>query len=205
VIEAPIEAARRAPRITAALMLTGGESAVCQRGNINDAYVVTVSVLGKPKLTSYISGSGVNCNILPIIVPVGTRISIAGVLQDTAAIPGAETTTNTVSIFENCFNIEGYSVGLTATSASEYDPADPTNIINAQGYGFFWYDSDDDLKPGPYEYTVIGCPGNGCPTATTYHNTDTIPGTAPSCTVLKPVRTGASGTKLTSAKSSNSR
>jgi hypothetical protein len=178
------EAARQGPNITASIMFTGGENVVCRRGNINDAYVVTVAVVGKSKLTRYIVGTGTNCSLLPIILPIGTRLSITGVLQDTAAIPGAAINSDATSINENCFNVEGYSVGLDADSASEFDPGDPANIINAQGYGFFWYDSDSDLKPGPYEYTVAGCSRRGCPIATTYYNTDGSPGTAPACTIL---------------------
>jgi hypothetical protein len=182
---------RRGPRVTAALMLSGGESPNCRRGNINDAYVVTVSPTDKRGIPRYISSSGEGCVVLPIRTAVGTQLSITGVLQDTTAIPGGEVISRTSSISENCFNVEGYSVGLSANSASEFDPADPANIINAQGYGFFWYDSDSDLKPGPYKYTVVGCSGHDCPTATTYYNSDGLPGTAPPCAVLSPLRTTA--------------
>jgi hypothetical protein len=185
------EAHRRGPRLTAALMLSGGESPNCRRGNIKDAYVVTMSPTNKRGLTRYISGSGEGCVVLPITAAVGTHLSITGVLQDTTAIPGADVIRGTVSVNENCFNIEGYSVGLAANSASEFDPADPANIINAEGYGFFWYDSDNDLKPGPYKYTVVGCSGHDCPTATTYYNSDGLPGVSSPCTVLNPVRTTA--------------
>jgi hypothetical protein len=175
------------------MMLMGGENAICQRGNINDAYVVSVSISGKPALTRYISGGGISCTILPVSVPIGTRISITGVLQDTAAVPGFATRSDIPSVNENCFNIQGYSVGLSANNASEFDPADPTNIVNAQGYGFFWYDSDSDLKPGPYEYIVVGCSGHDCPIGTTYYNTDLVPGTQPSCESLKPFRNVSNG------------
>lgn len=172
------------PQVTAALMLSGGETASCQVGNINDAYVVTISIIGEPKQTTYISGGAVGCVVLPITVPIGTQISITGVLQDTAAVPGEVSTNSLASITEDCFNIEGYSVGLTANSASEFDPADPNNIVNAQGYSFFWYDSDSALKPGPYGYTVVGCAGHDCPIRTVYYNTDALPGPATPCTVL---------------------
>jgi hypothetical protein len=182
--------ARRKSRVTAALMLSGGENASCQMGNINDAYVVTISIIGKPKLTTYISGGAVGCVILPITVPIGSQISITGVLQDTAAVPGKDTTNNLASTTEDCFNIEGYSVGLAANSASEFDPASSNNIINAQGYGFFWYDSDSDLKPGPYGYNVAGCSGHDCPIRTDYYNTDSFSGPPPPCTVLNAGPTG---------------
>ncbi len=179
------KANRRGPKANAALILSGGESPTCRTGNINDAYVVTVSASNKPGLFRYISGSGEgSCVVLPLAVPVGIQISVTGVLQDTTAIPGGAPASNTTSTTEDCFNVEGFSMGLSANSASEYDPVDPANIINAQGYGFFWYDSDNDLKPGPYSYTVAGCSGGGCPTATTYYNTDTLPGVPSSCTVL---------------------
>jgi hypothetical protein len=181
----------RSRRFTAAIMLSGGENPVCAMGSANDAYVVTVSVVGKPSLTRYISGGGENCTVLPIALPVGTKLSIAGVLQDTASIPGASTTSIVGSTSENCFNVEGFSVGLAANSASEFDPTDPGNIINTLGYGFLWYDSDNDLKPGPYEYTIAGCSGHGCPTTATYYNTDGLPGNASPCTVLNPVRVSA--------------
>jgi hypothetical protein len=128
--------ARRKPRVTAALMLSGGESAACQMGNTNNAFVVTIRILGKPKLTTYISGGAVGCTVLPLTVPVGTQITVTGVLQDTAAIPGGEISDNLAPTIEDCFNVEGYSVGLATNGASEFDPTDPNNIINAQGYGF---------------------------------------------------------------------
>ena len=166
-------------------MLASGESPNCQIGNINDAYVVTVSPTDKRGSIRYISGSGTACVVLPITAKIGTELSITGVLQDTAAIPGGAVSSRSSAISEDCFNVEGYSVGLAVNNASEFDPADPSNIINAQGYGFLWYDSDNDLKPGPYKYTVVGCSGHDCPTATTYYNSDSLPGAAPSCAILK--------------------
>src|SRR5215813_10494520 len=162
------------PAVTAALMFTGGESAKCLFGNIADAYVVTVSVFDNSDNTTnskYISGSG-GCVVLPIALKTGTKINVTGVLQDTDAIPGGKPAEDTSSISENCFNVEGFSVGLATNNGSEFDPFDPANIINRQGFGFFWYDSDNDLKPGPYSYTVVGCSEPGCSTATKYYNTD---------------------------------
>src|SRR5215469_1136310 len=171
--------------INAALMFSGGESLICQSGNIDDAFVVTVSVSGNPNLSRYISSGGVGgCVVLPIALRVGAQINVTGVLQDTSAIPNNAAASIT-SINDGCFNVEGFSVGLAANSGSEFDPLDPDNLINTQGYGFFWYDSDDDLKPGPYSYTVVGCSGQNCSTATNYYNTDSSPG-AGTCTVLLP-------------------
>jgi hypothetical protein len=171
--------------INAALMFSGGESATCQMGNIADAFVVTVSVSGNPNLSRYISGGGLGgCVVLPIALRAGAQIDVTGVLQDTGAIPN-NAAASISSISEGCFNVEGFSVGLAANSGSEFDPLDPDNIINRQGYGFLWYDSDSDLKPGPYSYTVVGCSGENCSTATNYYNTDSSPG-AGACTVLLP-------------------
>jgi len=168
-------------------MLSSGESSKCQTGNINDAYVVTVSTSNKSSLSRYISGSGAgDCVVLPITAAIGTQLSITGVLQDTNAVSGLSRQLSTSSVSENCFNIEGFSVGLAANSESEYDPGAPANIINAQGYGFFWFDSDNELKPGPYKYTIVGCSGRNCPTATTYYNTDGVPSPPAKCTVLSP-------------------
>lgn len=173
---------RVGPRINAALLISGGENARCQSGNINDAWVVTVS--DSSGLSRYISGSG-GCFVLPITERIGTQINVSGVLQDTTAVPGSPNLTEgAISITEDCMNVEGFAVGLSATSASEFDPGDPDNVVNSQGYGFFWYDSDSDLKPGPYSYTVTGCSNQDCPTATAYYNSDSLPGTPPNCTVL---------------------
>jgi hypothetical protein len=174
------------PKVNAALMLSGGENSACRMGNIDDAYVVTVSTSNDQGLPMYISATGQSCVVLPISAAVGTELSITGVLQDTAAIPGSGLINETVSISEGCFNVQGFSVGLAANSASEFDPGDPANIVNAQGFSFFWYDSDNNLKPGPYKYTVVGCSGLDCPTATAYYNTDSLPGVPPTCTVLNP-------------------
>jgi len=170
--------------INAALMFTGGENAICELGNISDAYVVTVSVADNPNLSEYISSSQ-GCVVLPITVATGTQINMTGVLQDTDAIPGGDPTGRLNAISEDCFNVEGFSVGLAAGTGSEFNPLDPANIINEQGYGFFWYDSDNDLKPGPFSYTVVGCSGEDCSTATSFYNTDG-PSTGATCTVLPP-------------------
>jgi len=181
------EGASHPPAVTAALMFTGGESAKCLFGNIADAYVVTVSVSDNSDNlanSKYISGSG-GCVVLPIALKTGTKINVTGVLQDTDAIPGGDPTGRLNAISEDCFNVEGFSVGLAAGTGSEFNPLDPANIINEQGYGFFWYDSDNDLKPGPFSYTVVGCSGEDCSTATSFYNTDG-PSTGATCTVLPP-------------------
>jgi hypothetical protein len=175
------------PEANAALMISGGESPKCQLGNISDVYVVTVSTFVNLEQRTYIR-SAQGCVVLPITAAIGTRIKITGVLQDTGAQPGAPGLPDSpVNVSESCFNVEGFSVGLAANSQSEFDPQLAANIINAQGFGFLWYDSDNDLKPGPYSYTVVGCSGHACPTTTTYFNTDGSPGTQPACAVLDPL------------------
>jgi hypothetical protein len=175
------------PEANAALMISGGESPKCQSGNISDVYVVTVSTFVNPEQRTYVR-SAQGCVVLPITAAIGTRIKITGVLQDTGAQPGAPGLPDSpVNVSESCFNVEGFSVGLAANSQSEFDPQLAANIINAQGFGFLWYDSDNDLKPGPYSYTVVGCSGQACPTTTTYFNTDGSPGTPPTCAVLDPL------------------
>ncbi len=175
------------PIVNAALMISGGEKLQCTFGNIDDVYVVAVNVSTKSKPRRYILSSAEGCVVLPITAALGTHIEVTGVLQDTDAEPGASGLSDSASsVSENCFNVEGFSVGLGANSQSEYNPQDPANIINAQGYGFFWYDSDSDLKPGPYDYTVVGCSGHSCPTKATYYNTDSLP-VPPACAVLDPL------------------
>jgi hypothetical protein len=173
--------------INAALMFSGGQNADCVFGNATNAWVVTVSVADNRNLSQYISGGGSGgCAVLPIAVTTGTQINVTGVLQDAAAIPGGNAAGEISSISEGyCFNVEGFSVGLAAASGSEFDPLNPANIINRQGYGFFWYDSDNDLKPGPYSDTVVGCSGQDCSTATEAYNT-AGPSNGGSCTVLPP-------------------
>src|SRR5258708_5597089 len=126
---APAKAGGHKPRINAALMLSGGESSRCQLRNVNDAYVVTVSATNNPKLTRYIGGGGQSCTVLPITVRTGTQIHITGVLQDIPAIPGGAAAGDLASVSEDCFNVEGFSVGLAADSGSEGDPLDPADII----------------------------------------------------------------------------
>lgn len=170
------------PTVTAALMIVGGEKATCRIGNINDQFVVMVGN-GNQATSRFITGVGLPCYVLPILAPAGTQISLNGVLQDTAAVPNNALESNVgPTVVEDCYNVEISTVGLTADGGSEFDPT--TSAINAQGYGFAWYDSDTDLKPGPYTYTVTGCDGQSCPLATTAYNTDGGPYGA--CTILAP-------------------
>lgn len=173
--------------VNAALMLSGGESSRCLLGNSNDTYVVTVSSPSNSKVARFISGIGSgSCVVLPITLATGSELQITGVLQVTSSISGGlmQAPINPTSVSEDCFNVDGYSVGLAANSQSEFDPQDSANIINDQNFGLFWYNSDNNLKPGPYSYTVAGCSGANCPVSTTYYNSDSPIGDA--CTVLEP-------------------
>ncbi len=183
------QAQSRGKRVTAAIMISGGENAVCRLGNIADTAIVRVNT-STHSLRRYIEMSGLgNCAVLPITAPVGSRVVISGVLQDTLAIPGAASSLNSPStqVVESCFNVEAFSLGLAANSQSEFDPQDLTNIINAQGFGFMWYDSDNDLKPGGFGYSIVGCSGRTCPTTVAYFNTDTFSVALPNCAVLTPL------------------
>ncbi len=188
ILSANISAQAGHSKITAAIMFSQGENAACAMGNISDAWVVTVSTVGSRPVSRYISSAGPSCVVLPLSVAIGSQINVTGVLQDTDAIPGGAASPNiAASITESCFNVEGFSVGLAANSGSEFNPQDPSNIINSQNYGFLWYDSDNDLKPGPYSYTVQGCGSERCPLQVVGYNSDNPTNTTP-CTVLAPLR-----------------
>ncbi len=175
------------PPITGAIMVTSGEVSDCTYGNIDASYVVIVTALtakGVVRARRFFPGSGNSfCVIQPLTGWVGTQVQITGVLQDTLAIPGFAPGDAPV-IAESCFNVEAFTVGLAAAGA-EFDPQDPANIIDAEGYGLAWYDSDTSLKPGPSYYTVTGCAGN-CPTNPAIYNTDD--NFAVGCQVLNPIR-----------------
>ena len=176
------------PLINGAIMITGGEVNRCTFGNIDDVWVVTVTALnakGVLRARRYISGSGnSDCMILPLLGWPGSTVTITGVLQDTLAIPGFASKTP-AQISEDCFNVEAFTVGL-APVASGFNPQDPANVVNAQGYGLAWADSDSSLQPGPASYTVAGCGAGDCPTEPAIFNTDD--NFATSCTLLPPMR-----------------
>ena len=180
----------QAETITGSIMITGGEVNQCTFGNIDDAWVVTVTALnakGVVRARRYIPGSGnSSCVILPLTGWPGSTITITGVLQDTLAIPGfTPNQTQAPTVFESCFNVEAFTVGLAAV-ASGFNPQDPANIIDAQGYGLAWDDSDATLRPGPATYTVVGCGAGNCPTDPAIFNTDDNYGAT--CQVLSPIR-----------------
>ena len=186
VLAANVSAQAGHSKINAAIMFSGGENSTCVLGNINDAWVVTVSTVGGKPISEYISSAGPSCVVLPLSLALGTQINVTGVLQDTDSIPGGSASPNIASIMESCFNVEGFSVGLASNSGSEFNPQDPSNIINSQNYGFLWYDSDSNIKPGPYSYTVQGCASDNCPLQVASYNTDD-PTNMTLCTVLAPL------------------
>jgi hypothetical protein len=161
---------RAETRRNATLMISEGEASTCQLGNISATAIVRVT---DGKRTQYVDfPSSGSCFILPLKVLTEEQIFLSGVIQETTAIPNeAFSLFSTVS---GCFNVEVFSVGLKGSNGSQsLNPQDAANIINDQGFGFAYFDTDSSLKPGPYSYTVVGCNGP-CPDSTTYFNTDPI-------------------------------
>jgi hypothetical protein len=102
--------------------------------NGSDLYTVEVST---KHLQRFITSSAVGgkCAVLPLSLPVGTKVLISGILQDTfarsgpAEQPAARAPQTPSSIpFNPRFDVEGYSTGLGVVE-SEFDPTSPTNII----------------------------------------------------------------------------
>ena len=181
-------------RVTAAIMFSAG-AAPNPGANGNDAVIVEVST---KRVRRFISGGdleAMHCAVLPLTVPVGTTVLITGVLQDTFARGGpadptevrapTESSANAIP-FSPLFDVEGYSTGL-GILASEFDPTLPANMIAGTAYGFAWYDSDVDGRPGPYSYTVTGCGNKSCSTKINDFNQLTPVLAGAPCTVLAPM------------------
>jgi hypothetical protein len=182
--------AQTATQRNAVLMISDGEKTQCTFGNVATLWIVVVhtSTLGSVKRYW---GDAQHCALLPIRAKVGATVSIIGILQDTDAIPGgahpsiqAPAQAPVLNVQENCFNVEAFSIGLAANEGSQFDPQDPSNSVNGDGYGLAWFNSDNSLKPGPFSYTVAGCNGQPCPITTQYFNTDNVP---TSCALLAPI------------------
>ena len=175
------------PPITGAIMVTSGEVSDCTYGNIDASYVVIVTALtakGVVRARRFFPGSGNSfCVIQPLTGWVGTQVQITGVLQDNVAIPGFAPGDAPV-IAESSFQRRGVYRRPSGRRRGVRSQ-DPANIIDAEGYGLAWYDSDTSLKPGPSYYTVTGCAGN-CPTNPAIYNTDD--NFAVGCQVLNPIR-----------------
>jgi hypothetical protein len=189
------------PKATAMIVVTSGEEQkFCQFGNINVAWVAIIraDIIRNPNLDSrhdrrYISSldetaANKHCVILPITVPIGTPITVSGLIEDRGSTDGLSPTRMQPTVTEQCFNVEAYSIGLTDDDpANELNPLDPTNIINDQGFGLFW--AMTDLPMGrTFTFDVTGCgAGLKCHRPTTVYNTDTGLTNSTGCVVLAPL------------------
>jgi hypothetical protein len=181
----------------AVIVITTGELRQCTFGNINVAWVIilqradNVTRAGRRYITSedITPELGHNCIVLPVDLPAGSQIRLSGILADRLAVNGLAPSVN-----EDCFNAEAYSVGLSSNPnqiGEQINPQDPTNIINTQGYGLFWDETDaqsQNLGQPAFTFTVVGCgPGVKCPLPKTIYNTDTGLINNPGCPVLAPL------------------
>jgi hypothetical protein len=177
-------------RNKAVIVVTSGENARCQGENAQAVWVIIVRD-GKGRiqrryitsLDSFDMTSQNFCVILPITAPIGTQIIISGLLAGRGPLDGLSP-----SVTEQCFNAEAYSVGLSSEGAvGQLNPQDPNNIVNAQGYGLFW-DETDTAAENTDKLTVVGC-GEGvkCQMPKTVFNTDTGLTSNSGCEVLAPL------------------
>jgi hypothetical protein len=184
---ATVAQAQTVTRRNAVLMISSGENSACQMGNASDIWIAIIHTSTLGSVRRYV-GDAHACVLLPIRAKLGATVSITGILQVTGAIPGGASRPSiqapVPNVQEGCFNVEAFSIGLVANIGSEFDPQDPAHIVNGDGYGFLWYNSDGNLKPGPFAYTVAGCDGQPCRITTEYFNTDNIP---TACTLLAPI------------------
>jgi hypothetical protein len=75
--------------------------------------------------------------------------------------------------------------GLVEAQNDPYNPQDPMNIINSQGYGLLWSESEaTEGAERPAVYTVVGCKGKNSPVSKTSFNTNTGSGSNKGCQVL---------------------
>jgi hypothetical protein len=174
----------------AMLMITSGESAKCATGNVNVAWVAIIRKSDNSMRSRRYVSSIDGCAILPIKAPIGTQITISGIMGDRLATHGLSPTPSTPTVTEGCFNNEVFSLGLETEGAiGQLDPQDPNDIINSQGYGLAWAQTDiDGLSGGTAQtFKVVGC-GHNCQKPLAIFNTDfgTIPN--PGCPVLPAIR-----------------
>jgi hypothetical protein len=169
----------------AVIVVTSAENSICQTGNVNVAWFVVFYKANSSKRSDrrYISSLDNKCMVLPVTAPNGTQIVAAGMLGDRLATNGLSP-----SVTEGCFNVEAYSVGLASDGdPRQFNPQDPNNIINDQGYGLFWDETDADSQQ-TFEFTVVGCGGPGkCQMPKTVYNTDIGLTDSSGCTVLAPL------------------
>jgi hypothetical protein len=184
-----------AQRVTAAIMFSGGDD-TSVGATENYAAIVEVSTKNVRRFVTQDQFSG-GCVVLPLTFPVGTTVEITGAFQGAASVPGsvlpfaatetrAPNAATAITVIDG-FDVEGYSTGL-GPLRSEFDPTAAANMIaTGAGYGFAWYDSFGNLKPGPYSYKVTGCGRKSCSTKVGYFNQINTHETPPFCTVLMPM------------------
>jgi hypothetical protein len=179
----------------AIIVITSAESAACDLENVNVAWIMILrrfddlSRIGRHYVSSLDNQPlSSPCVVLPVDAPVGTEITVSGILADRGSTDGLAP-----SVAEGCFNAEAFSVGLATGSVNgvgEINPQDPTNIINEQGYGLFWDETDfaPSTSQHTYTFTVVGCgAGVKCQMPKTIYNTDTGLINNPGCAVLAPL------------------
>jgi hypothetical protein len=136
---------------TAMIMITSGESSQCQFGNMNVAWMVVVRKPNSTRASRKYVSSLDGCTMIPITEPIGSEIIISGMIEDRLSVQGLAPT-----VTQGCFNVEAYSVGLASENVGDLNPQDPNNIINDQGYGLFW-DQTDIATDRAKVYRVNGC------------------------------------------------
>ena len=171
------------PKVNAAIIITSGEKNSCTFGTIQDGWMAYVAPSGPycRSRTRYLSSFD-KCVVIRVKLPIGSTIGIGGIMEILGPKGGLSPNVN-----EDCFNVEGYSVGLADVDPStEIDPA--ANQVNPQGYGLFWdmTDTSGSLEGNGRAFKVVGCNGP-CPQSPTKYNTDT--GTQPNdCVWLAPIQ-----------------
>jgi len=169
----------------AMIVITSAENTRCQTGNINVAWIVILHRSDNFTRAGrrYITSLDNKCVVLPVDAPVGSQIMVSGILADRLAVNGLAPSVN-----EDCFNAEAYSIGLSSNGdPRETNPQDPSNIVNEQGYGLFWDETDADAQQ-TFGFMVVGCgAGVKCQMPKTIYNTDTGLINNPGCAVLAPI------------------
>jgi hypothetical protein len=170
----------------AMVVVTSAESPQCQFGNINVAWVLLIRNSDQDSRPErrYISSLDNHCVILPVTAPIGTHITVSGLLEIRGATNGLAPT-----VAEQCFNVEAYSIGLASGGDfGELDPQDPANIVNDQGFGLLW-DMSDDISSTRQTFTFVvsGCGSGRCRGPKTVYNTDTGLIDSSGCAVLAPL------------------
>ena len=96
------------PRVHAVIVVTSAESPSCATGNIHVAWVIVVRKTDDLTRFSrrYVSSLD-GCAVIRIKAPVGTQITISGIMQDRLATQGPFP--SLPAIHERCFNTETYS------------------------------------------------------------------------------------------------